>query len=164
MKNKMTKILLSAAAVFGIFMELGWGFFSLIVRCTKREKAEKKKRWKNLKHAQVNHPRYKFEEQYEAGKAWCAEQPMQDRYIKSHDGLRLHAKYLPAKAAKRTVLLAHGYKGSGFGDFANMAKFLHENQCNLLFIDQRCCGESEGNYISFGAMEKWDVQRWVYDL
>lgn len=74
----------------------------------------------------------------------------------------LHAYYLPTKEAKRFVLLSHGYKGSGFGDFAYTARFLHENACNLLFIDQRCCGLSEGEYITFGAKEQWDVQQWSY--
>ena len=46
-----------------------------------------------------------------------------------------------------------------FGSLSFMAKYLHEHQCNLLFMEQRCCGESEGKYITFGAKEKWDVQR-----
>ena len=40
-------------------------------------------------------------------------------------------------------------------------KYLHEHQCNLLFMEQRCCGDSEGKYITFGAMEQWDVQQWA---
>ena len=87
---------------------------------------------------------------------------MKDCFIRSRDGLYLHAYYLPTKEAKRFVLLSHGYKGSGFGDFAYTARFLHENACNLLFIDQRCCGLSEGEYITFGAKEQWDVQQWSY--
>lgn len=117
-----------------------------------------------LKPMQVNHPRHRFETQYEEGKAWCKAQQMRDCFIKSRDGLRLHASFLPAKEAKRFVLLSHGYRGSGFGDFAYMARFLHENHCHLLFIDQRGCGESEGKYITFGAHEQYDVQRWVYYL
>ena len=54
------------------------------------------------------------------------------------------------------------FKGSGFGDFAYTAKFLHENGCNLLFIDERCCGESQGKYITFGAKEQYDIQKWAY--
>ena len=78
--------------------------------------------------------------------------------MESKDGLVLHAYYLPAENPKRFVLLSHGYKGSGFGDFAYTARFLHENNCNLLFIDQRCCGASQGEYITFGAWEQYDVQ------
>ncbi len=121
-----------------------------------------KNKWFQLKQTKINHPRHKYEREYEEGKAWCREQNMRDCYIKSEDGLKLHGCYLPSKDAKRFVLLCHGYKGSGFGDFANIARFLHENQCNLLFIDERCCGESEGEFITFGAKEQYDIQRWSY--
>lgn len=161
MKNKGIKILCGAAAGFSIFMTSGWSFFEMIVRC-KKKKSQTKKKWFELSHVKINHPRHKFEKEYEAGKAWCRAQDMKDCYTRSVDGLRLHAYYLPVKDAERFVLLSHGYKGSGFGDFANIAKFLHENKCNLLFIDQRCCGGSEGEFITFGAMEQYDVQRWAY--
>ena len=60
----------------------------------------------------------KYEKEYEEGKLWCTEQQMKDCFIRSRDGLYLHAYYLPTKEAKRFVLLSHGYKGSGFGDFS----------------------------------------------
>ncbi len=161
MKNRVLKIL---SAVFGgvsIFMAFGWSFFELMVCCKGKKKLTQKK-WFQLSHTKINHPRHQFEKEYEEGKAWCREQKMQDCYIRSLDGLLLHAFYLPAKNAERFVLLSHGYKGSGFGDFAYTARFLHENQCNLLFIDQRCCGASEGEYITFGAREQYDVKSWAY--
>lgn len=159
MKNKEIKLLGSTAAGFAAFMAFGWSFFEMMVHYKKKQS---KKKWYGLSHTKINHPRYKFEKEYEEGKAWCREQKMQDCSIRSRDGLALHAYYLPAKDAKRYVLLSHGYKGSGFGDFAYIAEFLHENHCNLLFIDQRCCGASEGKYITFGAKEQYDVQRWAY--
>lgn len=161
MKSKILKLIGVAGVAFSIFMAFGWSFFELIVRC-KTHKRLTKKKWFNLSHTRINHPRDKFEKEYEEGKAWCREQEMQDCYIKSKDDLVLHAYYFPAENPKRFVVLCHGYKGSGFGDFAYTARFLHENNCNLLFIDQRCCGESKGEYITFGAMEQYDVQRWAY--
>ena len=161
MKNKIIKICGASAGAFAVFLSFGWSFFEMTVRFKEHKKLARKK-WFSLSHTTVNHPRYKFEKEYEEGKAWCAQQNLQDCYLKSADGLKLHAFYLPAENAKRFVLLSHGYKGSGFGDFAYTARFLHENQCNLLFLDQRCCGASEGEYITFGAMEQYDVQRWAY--
>lgn len=160
MKNKIIKISGCAALGVSLFTAFGWPFFELMVHCKKKKKLTKKK-WMGLSHTKINHPRYKFEKEYEEGKAWCRKQHMQDCYIRSMDGLMLHAYYLPAENAERFVLLSHGYKGSGFGDFANTAGFLHENQCNLLFIDQRCCGVSEGEFITFGAKEQYDVQSWT---
>lgn len=161
MKNKAFKIAGAVTAAFGIFMTFGWSFFDLIIHCGNR-RYQTKKRWFQLSHTRMNHPRDKFEKEYEEGKAWCRQQSMQDCYIRSADGLLLHGSYLPAARAKRYVLLSHGYKGSGFGDFAYIAKFLHENGCSLFFIDQRCCGLSQGKYITFGAKEQWDVQQWAY--
>lgn len=161
--NRVFRLLGTASVAGSIFMASGWSFFNLLVRC-KGQKGLMKQKWFQLSHIKVNHPRHKFEKEYEEGKAWCMRQEMQDWYVKSRDGLLLHAYYLPAENAERSVLLSHGYKGSGFGDFAYIAQFLHENQCNLLFIDQRCCGKSQGEYITFGAMEQHDVRRWAYKL
>lgn len=161
LRNRMLKILGTASVAGSLFMASGWSFFNLLVRCKEQKKLMKKK-WFQLSHIKVNHPRHRFEKEYEEGKAWCMRQQMKDCYMKSRDGLALHACYLPAEHARRFVLLSHGYKGSGFGDFAYIARFLHENHCNLLFIDQRCCGKSKGEYITFGAMEQYDVQGWAY--
>ncbi len=161
MKDKILKTIGAAAAVFGIFMAFGWSFFDLMIHCRNKGQPANRK-WFQLSHTKINHPRDKYEKEYEEGKAWCRQQNMQDCYIRSGDGLLLHGLYLPAAKTKRYVLLCHGYKGSGFGDFAYTARFLHENGCGLLFIDQRCCGQSEGKYITFGAKEQWDVQQWAY--
>ena len=147
-KQKILRLLEITAGAFGLFVAFGWSFFDMLVRC-KGKKRQKKKKWFQLSHIKKNHPRDKYEKEYEEGKLWCAEQQMKDCFIRSRDGLYLHAYYLPTKEAKRFVLLSHGYKGSGFGDFAYTARFLHENACNLLFIDQRCCGLSEGVTFSF---------------
>lgn len=157
------KLLKGAGAVcvaISLFMIPGWSFFKRLV-CCKEQKKLMKRKWFQLSHIKVNHPRNKYEKEYEEGKAWCMQQNMQDCYMRSRDGLILHACYLPAKNAKRFVLLSHGYKGSGFGDFAFISQFLHDNHCNLLFIDQRCCGKSQGEYITFGAKEQYDVQGWA---
>lgn len=161
MRDRIIKIVWAASMAVSVFMAFGWSFFNMIVRC-KEQKRLIKRKWFQLSHIKLNHPRNKFEKEYEEGKAWCMQQNMQDCYLKSKDGLLLHAYYLPAENPERFVLLSHGYKGSGFGDFAYISRFLHENHCNLLFIDQRCCGASKGEYITFGALEQYDVQGWAY--
>ncbi len=160
-KNQGLKTAGALIAGFSVFMAFGWSFFDLLVRCKEHKRLVRKK-WFQFSHTKINHPRDKFEKEYEEGKAWCRQQDMQDCHIISEDGLRLHACFLPAREPKRFVILCHGYKGSGAGDFACTAKFLHDNHCNLLFIDQRCCGASEGEYITFGAKERYDVRKWAY--
>ena len=120
-----------------------------------------RKEWFALYHTTVNHPKYEHEEEYEAVRTWCEAQPMEDIYIRSRDRHQLHASYLPAENPERFVIMCHGYRGTRFGSIAHMAEFLHNNHCNILLIDQRCCGESEGKYITFGAKESHDVLGWV---
>ena len=120
--------------------------------------------WASLKHVKINHPRNGFEEEYQAVRAWCEKQPMEDIYIRSYDGLMLHAKLFRAEKTERYIILSHGYKGSSFGSVAHMAEFLHNENCSLLFIDQRSRGESEGKHITFGAKEQYDVIYWVREL
>ncbi|MCR5625508.1 MAG: alpha/beta hydrolase, partial [Lachnospiraceae bacterium] len=139
-------------------------FFEFLVRAGGEKGSNKpyKKKWFKLKHIQANHPRNGYEDEYETGKAWCNSQEMRGCYIKSKDGLLLHANYLPAENPERTIILCHGYRGTSFGDFAYISRFLYENNCNLLFIDQRCMGKSNGKYITFGAKEKHDIVRWAW--
>lgn len=160
---KKKGIIISIIAMLGAFTSLGYPFFKLLVDGKRGYKSGGRK-WISLKHPKINHPRNGYEQKYEDGKAWCMSQAMEDRYLTSRDGLRLHAYYLRCSNAKRIVLLSHGYRGSGFGDFANTAKFLHENGCDLLFVDQRCCGKSEGKYITFGAKEQRDILDWTMML
>lgn len=92
---------------------------------------------------------------------WLKEQDYKDVYIKSDDGLKLHGIYLNAPNAYRTVICVHGYRGSFAADFSAIIRYLYNNHSNILMVEQRCHGESEGNYITFGAKEKNDVSRWV---
>ena len=87
--------------------------------------------------------------------------PMEQMSIRSHDGYVLRARWYPAEGAKRTVLLAHGWRGSWNVDFSASAPFLHEQSCNLLLIDQRCHGDSGGDLISYGILERRDILAWL---
>ena len=154
MKKKIIKPFAILSAVFLGSLEIGWRFFNMVVCCKRGEHKKERKKWFELSHIRENHPQNGYAREYNESKVWCFEQKMQDCYIKSIDGLKLHALYLPAEDAKRIVILSHGYRGSRFGTLSFMAKYLHEHQCDVLFTEHRCCGDSEGKYITFGAKEQ----------
>ena len=161
MKKKISKICAVLLIIALGSMETGWRLFNMMICCKRGARKKERKKWFELSHIRENHPQNGYAEEYNESKEWCFAQKMQDCYIRSTDGLKLHGFYLPAENAKRFVILSHGYRGSRFGTMSFMAKYLHEHQCNLLFMEQRCCGDSEGKYITFGAMEQWDVQQWA---
>ena len=87
--------------------------------------------------------------------------PMETVAIRSHDNYVLRARWYPVEGARRTVILVHGWHSRWYVDFSASAPFLHDNACNLLFIDQRCHGESGGDLIGYGIHERHDVLSWI---
>ena len=95
---------------------------------------------------------------------WFHAQDLEMVTIRSRDALRLCGTYLEAPNAKACVLLCHGYRSRGELDFALVLRLLYEHGCSLLVIDQRAHGRSEGKYIGYGVMERYDCQQWAWFL
>ena len=79
----------------------------------------------------------------------------------SHDGLRLVGHWLEATQPKRIIVAMHGWRGSWSRDFGLISEFWREQGCSVLFAEQRGQGESGGNHIGFGLLERHDCMRWV---
>lgn len=104
----------------------------------------------------------KYHDSMIAGSLWNRQHLGERVSIKSDDGLALSGLYLAAAGQqRRIVLLAHGYRGTWYGDFSNVIKYYHEHGCGVLAIDERAHGESEGRYITFGAKERFDIAAWA---
>ena len=81
-------------------------------------------------------------------------------YTKSFDNLKLAASYYNNNS-DTTILLFHGYRSDGRFDFACAVKFYIELGLNVLVVDQRANGESEGQLITFGIKERRDAATWT---
>lgn len=81
--------------------------------------------------------------------------------ITSHDGLKLMARYYHVVDGAPLEIHCHGYKGNAIRDFCGAYKIAREAGHNVLLIDQRCHGKSEGHTITFGILERQDVQGWI---
>lgn len=92
--------------------------------------------------------------------------PMDTYTIQSHDGLKLYADLYPAdeSAFKGSILLAHGFRGSGRGDFACVIDMYHNYGFDILLIEQRAHGRSEGKRKGLGVLERHDIVRWAHFL
>lgn len=98
---------------------------------------------------------------YEASAQRILELPTETVEIRSRDDYVLRAHWYPVEGAKRTVLLAHGWHSRWNYDFSGATPFMHDNECNLLLIEQRCHGQSGGDIISYGILERRDVLSWI---
>ena len=79
----------------------------------------------------------------------------------SQDGTRLTGHLYACKYPKRLIIAVHGWRSTWNRDFGLAADFWFENNCNVLFIEQRCQGESGGEYIGFGLLERYDCKAWT---
>lgn len=102
-----------------------------------------------------------FREQIKRDRDWYFAQPRRTVSIQSHDGLTLYADVLEAEDAVATVLLMHGYRGTGASDFSMVLPFYHKHRINIVCPDQRACGRSEGTFITLGAKERYDCRAWL---
>ena len=82
-------------------------------------------------------------------------------YIKSFDKKKLAAKLYLHDATSPFVIEVHGYKGSGVRDFSGGLTEFYNMGYNVLLIDHRGHGESDGRTITFGAKESKDVYSWI---
>lgn len=92
---------------------------------------------------------------------WMERQKFEHVFISARDGLHLHALLLAAQAPKgRLVILHHGFTSHAV-DNASHAKFFHEQGYDVLLLDLRAHGESEGQYVGFGILDRYDTLEWV---
>lgn len=95
---------------------------------------------------------------------WLEGVPKEEVTITSWDGLKLYGLYIPTKGAKRTVLCFHGYTSDGLDCFTSLAKYYLANGYNMMIVDERAHGKSEGTYIGFGCLDRWDALDWIHYL
>jgi pimeloyl-ACP methyl ester carboxylesterase len=87
--------------------------------------------------------------------------PAERVYITSRDGLRLSARYYHAKDGAPIEILCHGYRSMHQRDFGGIHEIGMSLGHNLLMIDQRAHGESDGKTITFGIKESGDAIEWI---
>lgn len=77
------------------------------------------------------------------------------------DGTHLVGHLFRAEEPRRAVIAMHGWRSCWSKDFSIIADFLMENNCTVLFPEQRGQGESDGEYMGFGMIERYDCLEWI---
>lgn len=87
--------------------------------------------------------------------------PYEEVSVRSHDGLLLRGRYYHVRDGAPLALCFHGYRGTAIRDFSGGSRIAFEDGQNVLLVDQRAHGGSEGRTITFGIKERYDCLDWI---
>jgi len=87
--------------------------------------------------------------------------PHEDMTITSFDGLKLRGRYFEFSPDAPIELMFHGYRGNADRDLCGGVQRCFALGHSALIVDQRACGGSQGNVISFGVKEHRDCHSWL---
>ena len=80
----------------------------------------------------------------------------------SWDGLRLYGKYYHTEDGAPLVIFFHGYRSNSIRDGNGAFVLSKERGYNVLMVDQRAHGKSEGRVMTFGLKERFDCLQWIF--
>ena len=89
------------------------------------------------------------------------ELPCEEISIKSFDGLTLKARYYECEKGAPIELMLHGYRGNARRDLSGGVIRAFKHKRNVLLVDNRGSGASEGHIITFGVNESKDCLDWI---
>ena len=94
-------------------------------------------------------------------KEYMLAQPHQDVYQTSNDGLKLHATFFPQGDKKKVAICFHGYTSQGMTDYTALSDYYLKHGFSMLLPDARAHGQSEGTYVGFGCLDRYDALGWI---
>lgn len=87
--------------------------------------------------------------------------PHKNITITGNDGVKLVGHWYRPENPKRVIVAMHGWRSSWCQDFGIIADFWLKNNCAILFAEQRGQGDSGGEYMGFGLLERYDCYDWI---
>ena len=87
--------------------------------------------------------------------------PFEAVSITSRDGLRLTGRYYHTADGAPLKFIFHGWRSNVLRDCGGGARMAFDSGYNLLLVNQRAHGDSDGNVITFGIKEKYDCLDWI---
>ncbi len=80
--------------------------------------------------------------------------------IEGYDGQKLVGHWFPHKHHRRVIVAMHGWRSGWASDFGVVSDFWYQNECSVLYCEQRGQGNSGGDYMGFGMIERYDCLTW----
>jgi len=92
---------------------------------------------------------------------WVRSQPLEHITVKARDGITLHADMLYAEGESKGIVVSHhGYTSMNFANSA-IAVFFNKLGYDVLLVDNRAHGKSEGQFVGFGILDRHDCIEWI---
>ena len=77
------------------------------------------------------------------------------------ENVKLVGHWLEHPEPRRVIVAMHGWRSGWCEDFGFVVDFWQENGCSILFAEQRGQGQSGGEHMGFGLLERHDCLSWV---
>ena len=88
-------------------------------------------------------------------------EPYEEVHISSYDGLQLYGRLYHMYEEAPLVLFFHGYRSCSVRDGNGIFLMCKQRGYNILMVDQRAHGKSQGKLMTFGIRERQDVLSWI---
>lgn len=82
-------------------------------------------------------------------------------YTQSEEGYKLAGRYFHQQEGAPLMIFFHGYMSPALRDFCGGFWIYREQGYNILIVDQRAHGRSEGKVLTMGIRERYDCVKWV---
>lgn len=79
--------------------------------------------------------------------------------IQSFDNIKLKGHLFECPKSKKVLIFFHGFKSSYKTDLTNAKQYIDRGY-SVLAVEQRGHGGSEGKFITFGVLERYDCKSW----
>lgn len=95
-------------------------------------------------------------------KDWLGARESEHITIKSRDDLTLHGDLYPADNDSDTIVIcSHGYTSTGWDSCSTIGSYFVKKGFDTLIVDNRAHGKSEGDYVGFGILDRYDLLGWI---
>lgn len=107
----------------------------------------------------VNKTMKKTIDNYKIDFCWWDKFEFETLSLISKDGLKLVGHFLP-NSSNNLAIIVHGY-GADYREMQNYAKLFVEKNYNILVVENRAHGNSEGRFMGMGWLDKNDIVQWI---
>lgn len=113
---------------------------------------------KNPKSRAMRRDTEKRLKEYNVDLCWWEKVKFEKVSMQSGDGTTLSARFFDA-GSEKTVIVVHGF-GQSYQEMQPYCKFFYEKKFNVLAVDNRAHGDSEGAFVGFGWLDRFDILSW----